>query len=317
MLNWLLATFPIFEVVGRNFYWRNAAARRVAQRIFSKRKTQSVTIEHESTADANAFFSAIAAQGVGEGDIVIVHSSFGPLKRFGLTPMEFNERLLRLVGETGTLVMPAIPVYRESPPSEERFDEAKFSKPFIYDVRKARIWTGALPQALISMKGARRSRHPLNSVVALGAHANKMLADELDSTEKYPCGVGTAWAYCYRHNAKILMLGVGVVHSLTMIHVAEDMFPERWPIGNWYRQRQFRVIDRDYDEIITVGERRPEWALFYAERRFERDLYRDKIVKESVVEDIPIRVLESASLVDYLNSRKHSGYPYLIPSWLK
>ncbi|WP_073454156.1 AAC(3) family N-acetyltransferase [Pseudomonas sp. FSL W5-0203] len=317
MLNRLLSTFPFLEVLLRNLYWRNSAIHRIANYFSRKSRRPAASPAETNKSNADAFFEDISRLGIGSGDILIVHSSFGELKKFGLTPSEVIARLLSIIGETGTLVMPAIPIFREAPPAEKRFDSSLFSKPFIYNVKKARIWTGALPQALISTPGSVRSRHPLNSVVAFGAHAKKMVSRELTSKENAPCGEGSTWAYCHEHNAKILMIGVDVVHSLTMIHVAEDLLPEQWPIANWYRKRQFRIIEDDFDEVVEVSERRPEWALFYAERGFSKDLHKAGIIKASLSEDVNLSVIESAQLIDFLNSKKHSGYPYYIPFWLK
>ena len=57
-----------------------------------------------------------------------------------------------------------------------------------------------------------------------------------------------------------------------MIHVAEDLYENEWPVKDWYRNRQFRVIDNEFDKEVTIRERHPKWALFYAEREFSKDL---------------------------------------------
>lgn len=318
MIPKILALLPWLEVLIRNVYWRCKWLNRIAERMLASRKRlQSAKIASPLEGSTSEFIATIKRMGVSNGDILIVHSNFSALKRFGLSPREMIDLLLAVIGPEGTLVMPAIPVFAEAPAAIDRFDDAAYAKPFIYDLRKARIWTGILAQTMIKMPGSVRSRHPLNSVVAFGKHATAMLANELDSMDKLPCGEGTSWAYCYRHNAKILMLGVDTVHSLTMIHVAEDLFPESWPIKKWYRRRQFRIIDENSEQLIDVLERRPEWALYYAERRFSRDLFAHGIVRGDSCDGVDMTITESAQLVDFLNSRKSSGYPYFIPFWLK
>ena len=59
--------------------------------------------------------------------------------------------------------------------------------------------------------GSIRSRHPLNTIVALGPHAKEMTQNNLTYDGQTACGDGSSWAYCFRKNAKILALGVYVV----------------------------------------------------------------------------------------------------------
>src|SRR5437867_1997900 len=81
-----------------------------------------------------------------------------------------------------------------------------------------RTWTGVLPTDLMKVPGAKRSLHPLNSVVAHGPHAEDMLRDNLTGERPFACGPGSSWDYCRQHAAKVVALGVDMAHSLTMIH---------------------------------------------------------------------------------------------------
>jgi aminoglycoside 3-N-acetyltransferase len=95
-----------------------------------------------------------------------------------------------------------------------------------------------------------------------------------------------------------------------MIHVAEDCYVDTWPIAGWYRDRMFRVVDKTGERNITVRERHPKWAMHYAERTLARDLLRFGIQKCISISGIDVSVVDARNLLDFLNSRKASGYPY-------
>jgi len=318
MLVKVLENIPLAEVFIRNIYWRSKTVNAIISWIAKKYSKKTNNISNSlSSADFSVVVEAIKSLGVCEGDILIVHSAYGELRHFGLSPTDIVNILKSIVGDRGTLVMPAIPIFKEEPEAKDRFQDEFYKKIFTYDVRKTRTWTGILPQTLMKMDGAIRSRHPLNTIVALGFHAEEMTRNNLTYEGQTACGEGSSWAYCFYKNAKILMLGVDVVHSLTMIHVAEDLYEVQWPVKDWYRNRQFRVIDNEFDKTVTLRERHPKWALFYAERRFSKDLMQMKIVKNQKVAGLNISLCNSTDLLNYLNIQKESAYPYVIPFFRK
>jgi aminoglycoside 3-N-acetyltransferase len=318
MITKILENIPQFEVLIRNIYWRTRFGHQIVNWIVKK---NSKKISSSSNLLPRANFSlvidAIKKAGVSYGDILIVHSAYGELRHFGLSPREIIDQLKSIVGDKGTLVMPAIPLFKEEPNSMDRFDDKLYEKIFTYDVKKTRTWTGILPQTLMKLEGAVRSRHPLNTIVAYGPHADAMTQNNLSYEGQTACGEGSSWAYCFSENAKILMLGIDVVHSLTMIHVAEDLYEKDWPVERWYRNRKFRVIDNEFDRVVNIKERDPKWALFYAERRFSKDLVKSNLVKSQKIENLEISLCESRALINYLNSRKDSAYPFVIPWFFK
>jgi aminoglycoside 3-N-acetyltransferase len=248
---------------------------------------------------------------------MIVHASGLALRPTGLSPLEICAQLLDLLGPEGTLAMPAIPLYREEPTGPERLTDAICAKRLTYDVRKTPPWTGALPKALMSVVGAVRSRHPLNSMVAVGRHAVSMMQSNIAGGCPMACGPGSSWKFCADQNAIIVCLGVDTAHNLTMIHVAEDSWADQWPIPNWYRERMFHVKDGEFETDLTVLERRPHWAICYGERTLQKDLTAHGIIKVAFVGELRIEVCESAALIEFLNSRKFRGYPYWVPFWEK
>lgn len=315
MLERLLAAFPTVEVAGRLAYWRLSWMHRLgnAVRDWRARKGRKPAEHGPASADFSEVVAAIHALGVESGDILIVHSSFAALKPYGLSAEEIIARLREAIGPGGTLAMPTIPIFRGEPQGLDRHKDSAFDRWFDYDVSSTRIWTGALPKALMQMPGAVRSRCPGNPMAAIGPHAEAMMRDNLAGEQPSPSGPGSAWEYCYRHGAKIIALGIDLVHSLTMIHVAEESFPERWQIEDWYRPRRYHVKDGDFQADVTLMERRHGWSQFYAERAFSKDLFGSGVATARTIDGLSISYCEARRLVDFLVSHPRPFYPYVFP----
>ena len=255
-------------------------------------------------------FNELRIHGVLPGDIIILHTSMKSLSCTRSSPNDLIEMFISLVGPSGTVVMPSIPHYKESVKGINRITKNISNQVWTYDVQKTPPWTGILPHTLSRLNGAKRGRYPLNTIVAFGAHRDELFSNELKKPFSTPCGPDSAWACCANKNAKILALGVDLVHNLTMIHVAEDCYEEDWPIPNWYRKRSFLIRDNDFESIVHVRERKPKWSIHYAERKLDHDLNKYKLLMRSKIGPITITSIESARLISFLNSKKHQGYPY-------
>jgi len=310
----ILSFAPWIEVVVKNFYWRS----KIVNKLLASRTKRRITVEPQAPSEPLEFeriLDALDGLGVRRGGIMVVHSSMSSLQSTKLTAKEVCAQLLGFLGSTGTLAMPAIPLYRDEPTGPERLTDSICAKSLTYDVRRTPPWTGALPKALMGYPGAIRSRHPLNSMVAVGPDAAAMMEKNIEGARPLACGSGSSWKYCADRDAAIVCIGVDSAHSLTMIHVAEDCWCDEWPVADWYRERKFHVKDGNFESDLTVLERRPRWAINYAERTLQKDLLRMKIIRVETVAGVRIEVCSSARLVEYLKSRRASAYPYWIPFW--
>jgi aminoglycoside 3-N-acetyltransferase len=317
MLNKILGVFPIIEVMIRFLYWKSKTVHKIIQRLVSSRKKNPAGKIEKSKNDFSILLGMLASMGVKKGDTIIVHSAYGELKGFGLSPDQVIDALIEFIGPNGNLIMPAIPVLENQPGLLDRFKLSNYVSAPLYDVQKTKCWTGVLAQCLVNKEGAIRSRSPLNSMAVFGPNAKEMVRNDLFSEDSLPCGENSVLALSLKYNAKMLFLGVDEVHSMTMIHVAEDLYINNWPIGNWFWKRPFEIVDGDYHETLMLTERNPFWALFYAERRFSRDLLKQGVVNRQYVGDVSVSICESNRLVDYLGEKNNKGYPYLIPFWFR
>ncbi|HEY3821373.1 MAG TPA: AAC(3) family N-acetyltransferase [Polyangiaceae bacterium] len=311
-VNQIMAVSPYVEVAVRNIYWRSEFLVRKVTAMRGKRPDAKQPLAVRIA--IGRVLDNLARRGVAEGDILVVHSGYKAVS-VGNTPRAVNEALRALVGPEGTLVMPAIRLFADVPSGVARMKADVSTVVSEYDPDKTPVWTGVLPVDLLKVPEAHRSLHPLNSVVAWGPHAEAMMRNNLEAERALPCGPGSSWNYCREHGAKIAAVGVDMCHNLTMIHVAEDMQGERWCVPGWYRERRFRIRTKAEWEEHTVRERHPRWAMHYAERTLDKDLRREGLLTVEDVDGVPVSLLDAGALVEYLNSRNASGYPYyVVPS---
>jgi aminoglycoside 3-N-acetyltransferase len=313
-LGWWLELSPYIEVGIRNVYWRTTPL----VRWFNARKKKPkapAAAKAEAPQPQTTITRVVAAlqqRGVGRGDLIVVHSSFRALRADGAKPDAIIDALLALIGPEGTLAMPAIAVYAEGPAVTELMTADVSDLVCEYDPFNTPTWTGALPITMLRRPGAARSLHPLNSMVALGPMAEPMMRQNLDGEKPLPCGVQSSWNFCARNGAKVLAIGADMTHSLTMIHVAEDVMDEAWPVRGWYRDRKFNIVTGGARRLQIVRERHPKWAMYYGERTLSKDLRRQGLMTRDQVDGVNVEILGAGPLVAYLNARNQRGYPYYL-----
>lgn len=163
--------------------------------------------------------------GVTEGDTILVHSSF---KSLGHVPGGIETLILGLlqaIGETGTLLLPAL-CWNLRPPTA-------------FDVRTTPGIVGAVPEYFRTRPGTLRSVHPTHSVCAVGKDAHALLDDHvLDST---PCGPNSPFCKITDLPAKIVMLGCGLRPNTTM-HALEERIDHPRFLGE---PLEFTITDRE------------------------------------------------------------------------
>lgn len=304
----LFATSPYIEILGRHIYWKNIGW----LQKYGKGSRKQVALAYGKQTNFARLLAWLKQQGLRESSTLLVHSAYEPLKSTGLTPDEINKELLKAVGETGTVCMPAIPILPKPKYSSGDTSGHLASTPvFTYSVQSNRIKTGALAKSLLTHPNACRSRHPINTMVAVGQRAEYYMADNLAGRSPLPCGSSSSWAKVAADNAWVVGLGTDLTHSLTMIHVAEDLLDQEWPIPNWYEEKIFEIKDDDITERRVLRERFHKWGAYhFAERTLCKDLLKKKILKSTKIDGIVVETLCSAELLDFLSTRNKTGYPY-------
>lgn len=300
---------PHIEVLLRKLYWKNQQKLNKFNPNKPKRNTDIV-----KTVSFDKVLNWVKDQGIGEGDLLIVHSSYASLECTGVQPESIVEELLNLVGPTGTLCMPVIRKFKGEPKPFELLTTDVSKLVCTYDVDNTKITSGLLPYFLMRTPGSEVSLFPFNPMCAVGPLAKEMMASNIDGDFPSPHGKNSSWKFCLDHGAKILFLGTDLEHHNTMTHVAEEAFGDwYWSDEEWYRVRKFNIIDREGNkQYKEVYERKPKWGmLHYAEINVNHDLKRDGIVITDMIDGvIPMGYEDANTFVNYLRSKNKKGYPY-------
>jgi aminoglycoside 3-N-acetyltransferase len=199
------------------------------------------------------------------GDILLVHSSMDGLQGTSLQPNDVLQNLREIVGEEGTIVMPCFQKFKKSETSNSSVSENESSDDVLeYRYRDYICWTGLLNSIFLMQPYTIRSYFPNNSLAAQGPHAKAMMEHNLEGD--LPHGKNSAWEYCVNKHAKVLFLGLKADHCFTLIHTVEDILDEQWPVKNWYKKQKYKIIDGDKERIITIRQRKLEWAKYLTEK---------------------------------------------------
>ena len=210
--------------------------------------------------------SDLRAMGIARGDTVIVHTAMSKIGWVCGREAAVVQALLRAVGKTGILVMPAHtgdnsnPADWSNPPVPAGwFDPIRENMP-AYDRRiTASRGIGRVAECFRTYPGTQRSAHPHVSWCARGIGARLLLRGH---TYRKPCfGMASPLGRLYRRNAKILLIGVGY-GNCTALHLAETLCPNTPTMGASAAVRAHGIrrwlswseLDFDSDRFPQLGQ---------------------------------------------------------------
>ena len=209
----------------------------------------------------------LRALGVGPGMVVLVHSSLSAMGWVCGGAVAVVIALQKVLGSTGTLVMPAHstglsePSKWESPPVPESWWPVIRETMPAYDpaLTPTRAM-GIIAETFRKQRGVLRSSHPLDSFCASGPHASRIVNDHSLS---FGMGEHSPLARIYDLHGFVLLLGVGHGNNTSM-HLAEyranfstkRIVQEGAPISasgsrTW---ATFEDVDIDSSDFDRIGE---------------------------------------------------------------
>lgn len=150
--------------------------------------------------------------GLGSGDRVLVHSALSSFGHVEGGADAVIDALLATVGATGTMLVPTLTGDESLSPQN----------PPVFDPANTACWTGRIPETFRQRPEAIRSLHPTHSVAAIGADADSLTRDHIDSLT--PCdGLSPYGKLAQLDNGHILLIGVNHESNTTMHHVEEEV----------------------------------------------------------------------------------------------
>lgn len=307
VINKIFELFPSFEVLARKIYWSSdyLVAKKSTKKSKKVRTPNNCKIE-----DLEKFIDLYVKNSCSS---IVIHSSYGDIKRNfrkDIKPSEIIQSLIRVLGAEKTICFPTHPQYIEEKHDVSYMKDEKIEYISMYNPSISKAWTGVLPNEFLKIDKVVRSLHPINSMAAIGPRANYYMENNISGEKPTACGINSSWKKLNDDGGFILGLGVDLVHSLTMIHVAEDTNDNKYSREKWYRERKFNIVEGDESKLLVVLERKPRWALYYTERKFKRDLLKNNIIKKFKINEFCIEYIEnSKTLIDFINLQKNR-YPY-------
>ena len=167
---------------------------------------------------------ALRRVGLQGGDCVMVHTSLGKLGYVCGGAQAVIEALMEVVGEDGTIMMPAQSWKNLDPETGVHWDadQADWDKirenwPAYDKAITPTNTMGAVAEMFRSWPGAIRSDHPARSVAAWGKHA-EYLTENHDLSDIF--GDASPVGKLYELDGKVLLIGVGYDKN-TSIHLAD------------------------------------------------------------------------------------------------
>ncbi len=178
--------------------------------------------------------NALTMLGIEPGMTLMVHSSLSAMGWvLGGAPTVVRA-LLQVIGEGGTLAMPAATPYCSEPEQwpgpklpEAWLEEVRAQLP-VFDPETTPTSLGAIPECLRTWPGTLRSNHPLESVCARGPLASEITGEHPLAFSEGP---GGPFEKLYDRGSWVLLLGVGF-NRCTALHFAETLVDRRRTVKN-------------------------------------------------------------------------------------
>lgn len=287
---------PYCEVLVRWFF-RRFAALFPKGKCPKKRKKHPSSSSLEQTPHDFLFREYLNEVGICKGDIVIVHSSMSRLKIFGIGPDEIIRILLDQIGPSGTLVMPVMPVYDEKENWPHFHEKQKMV--LTYDVQNTLSWTGIITSKFLKIPGVIRSSFPYCSLAAIGPKSQELFSEELKSDLVF--GPYSSWKKLSDAHAKVLFLGADAFHSITEIHLCEDLLGDDWPIKEWYKEQMFNLVFPDgSSRMFGVRIRKQFWSQYLCEVNCVWVLEQNHLLQKKQILDCPFAFIpDMKKLTDF------------------
>ena len=170
--------------------------------------------------------------GVGMGSVVCIHASMKEFYNFNGTADELIGTILKLIGEDGTLIMPAFP------------SKTLTKKPdYVFNVVEDATGAGYLAETFRKYPGVKRSINVEHSVCAFGKYADYLTKDHQFTHDCWD--KDSPWQRMIELDAIVINLGMPHFYIGTFEHCVESILQYEHPYWAQFftKEKQFKYYD--------------------------------------------------------------------------
>lgn len=204
-----------------------------------KQKQRETLASTNHIVTQNQIIEQLKENGLKNGEVVMLHSSLSKIGYVEGGAQTVIDSILKVIGDEGTLVMPAFPAIG--------FNYDYLMTNPVFDISNTPSKMGIITEVFRKMKQVKRSLHPTDSVCALGKQADYLIKDHYNQLTPY--NQNSPFYRLCELKAKIILIGVDL-NSLTNFHTLEDAVPDFvYPV---YHQTLFdtQLIDESGKSLI-------------------------------------------------------------------
>lgn len=239
--------------------------------IIKKQKKFILSKVYTKKYSTNELIAKMCKMGMKKGSVVFIHSSMTEFYNFTGTAEELIEKIIEIIGEDGTLMMPAYPKSKlQLLTSDENKDR------IVFDVNNTPSGAGYLSEVFRKYPGVRRSINLQHSVCAYGKLADYFLSEHHLSL--------TAWdtksPYYKMSQIETLVFALGLPYFLgTMIHCTESILRNKYVyFSNFFTEKEsYKYMDQEGNigihELLTHDFQRKRSKKEIINKYFHKDQF--------------------------------------------
>lgn len=182
--------------------------------------------------DSNDITNVMKSMGVGRGSVVCIHASMKEFYNFNGTANDLIDSIIKLIGEEGTLIMPAYPTKLLTQKQD-----------YVFNVKEDSTGAGYLAESFRKYPDVKRSINVEHSVCALGKYADYLTKDHQFTHDCWD--KDSPWQRMIELDAIVINLGMPHFYIGTFEHCVESILQYEHPYWAQFftKEKQFKYFD--------------------------------------------------------------------------